>query len=245
MILGCFQGKPFNTTVIQVYAPTINTKEVEIEWFYKTPTKPSRANTKRCPFHHRGLERKSRKSRDTWSNRQIWPWNTKWSRENTNRVLPRVKLVLANILFQQHKKQLYTWTSPDGQYRNQIDYILWAKKWKTIYNQQKQNQELTVAHINSVQFSHSVVSDSLRLHGLQHDRLPCPSPTPRAYISSIHWVSDAIQPSHPLSAPFPPAFNLSQLQGLFQWVSSSHQVAKGLEFQLQHQSFKLMFRTDL
>ena len=154
-------------------------------------------------------------------------------------------LVLANIFFQQHKKQLYTWTSSDGQYRNQIDYILWAKKWKTIYNQQKQNQELTVAHINSVQFSHSVVSDSLRLHGLQHERLPCPSPTPRAYINSIHWVSDAIQPSHPLSAPFPPAFNLSQLQGLFQWVSSSHQVAKGLEFQLQHQSFKVMFRTDL
>ena len=97
-----------------------------------------------------------------------------------------------------------------------------------------------MAHINSVQFSHSVVSDSLRLHGLQHDRLPCPSPTPRAYMNSIHWVSDAIQPSHPLSAPFPPAFNLSQLQGLFQWVSSSHQVAKGLEFQLQHQSFKLI-----
>ena len=50
----------------------------------------------------------------------------------------------------------------------------------------------------------------------------------------VHWVGDAIQPSHPLSSPSPPAFNLSQHQGLFKWVSSSHQVAKVLEFQLQH-----------
>ena len=55
----------------------------------------------------------------------------------------------------------------------------------------------------------------------------------------VHWVSDAIQPSHPLSSPSSPAFNLSQDQGLFQWVSSSHPVAKGLEFQLQHQSLSL------
>ena len=54
----------------------------------------------------------------------------------------------------------------------------------------------------------------------------------------VHQVSDAIQPSHPLSSPSPPAFNLSQHQGLSQWVSSSHQVAKVLEFQLQHQSFQ-------
>ena len=54
----------------------------------------------------------------------------------------------------------------------------------------------------------------------------------------VHWVGDAIQPSHPLSSPSPPAFNLSKHQGLFQWVSSSHQVAKVLELQLQHQSFQ-------
>ena len=54
----------------------------------------------------------------------------------------------------------------------------------------------------------------------------------------IHQVGDAIQPSHPLSSPSPLAFNLSQHQGLFQWVSSSNQVAKVLEFQLQHQSFQ-------
>ena len=60
----------------------------------------------------------------------------------------------------------------------------------------------------------------------------------------VHWVRDAIQPSHPLSSPSPPAFNLSQHQGLFQWVSSSHQVAKELELQPQHQSFQWIFRTD-
>ena len=60
----------------------------------------------------------------------------------------------------------------------------------------------------------------------------------------VHWVGDAIQPSHPLSSPSPPAFNLSQHQGLFQWVSSSYPMAKVLEFQLQHQSFQWIFRTD-
>ena len=61
----------------------------------------------------------------------------------------------------------------------------------------------------------------------------------------VHWVSDVIQLSHPLSSPSLPAFNLSQHQGLFQWVSYSHQVAKGLEFQLPHQSFQWIFRIDL
>ena len=60
----------------------------------------------------------------------------------------------------------------------------------------------------------------------------------------VHWVDDAIQPSHPLSSPSPFAFNLPQHQALFQWVGSSHQVAKVLEFQLQHQSFQWTLRTD-
>ena len=60
----------------------------------------------------------------------------------------------------------------------------------------------------------------------------------------VHCVGDDIQPSHLLSSPSPPSFNLSQHQSLFQWVSSSHQVAKVLEFQLQHQSFQWIFRTD-
>ena len=60
----------------------------------------------------------------------------------------------------------------------------------------------------------------------------------------VHWVSDAIQPSHPLSSPCPPAFNLTQDQNFFQWVSSLYQVVKVLEFQLQHQSFQWLLRTD-
>ena len=72
-----------------------------------------------------------------------------------------------------------------------------------------------------------------------HHQLPEFTPT------HVHWVGDAIQPSYPLSSPYPPAFNLSQHQGLFQWVNSSHQVAKVLEFQLQHQSFQWTPRTDL
>ena len=76
MISVRLQGKPFNIRVIQVYAPTNNTEEAEVEWFYEGLQDPFRTNTqKRCPFHYRRLEYKSRKSRNTWSNRQIWPWN--------------------------------------------------------------------------------------------------------------------------------------------------------------------------
>ena len=90
MIFVPFQGKPFNITVIQVYALISNAEEAEAERFYEylqdllelTPKK-------RCPFHYRGLECKSRKSRNTWSNRQIWPWSTEWNRAKANRILPR------------------------------------------------------------------------------------------------------------------------------------------------------------
>ena len=75
--------------------------------------------------------------------------------------------------------------------------------------------------------------------------LPVHHQLPESTQTHVHWVDDAIQPSHPLSSPSPPALNLSQHQGLFQWVSSSHQVAKVLEFQLQHQSFQWAPRTDL
>ena len=138
VVLGCklknyrmisvhFQGKPFNITVIQVYTPTSNAEEAELEQFYEDLGKesythlnaefqriarrdkkaflseqckeieennrmgrPSGMNTpKRFPFHYRGLQCKIRKSRDTWSNRQIWPWSMEWSRAKANRVLPR------------------------------------------------------------------------------------------------------------------------------------------------------------
>ena len=67
---------------------------------------------------------------------------------------------------------------------------------------------------------------------------------PKLAQTHVRWFGDAIQPSHPLSPPSPPAFNLSQLQGLFQRVSSSKQVAKVLELHLQHQFFQWIFRTD-
>ena len=75
-------------------------------------------------FHHRGLECKSGKSRDTWSNRQVWPWSTKRSSTKANRVLPKEHTGHSKHLFQQHKRKLYTWTSPAGQHQNQIEYIL-------------------------------------------------------------------------------------------------------------------------
>ena len=92
----------------------------------------------------------------------------------------------------------------------------------------------------SVQFNCSVMSDSLQPHGLQHADLPVHHQLPEFTQTHVHW---AIQPSHPLSCPSP-TFNLSQHQGLFQWVNSSHQVTKVLEFQLQHQSFQWIFRTN-
>ena len=83
------------------------------------------------PFHCRGLECKSRKSRNTWSNRQIWTWNTEWSRAKTNRVLPR-KCTGQNKhpLPTTQEKTLYM-TSPDGQHRNHIDYILCSQRWRS------------------------------------------------------------------------------------------------------------------
>ena len=78
----------------------------------------------------------------------------------------------------------------------------------------------------SVQFSRSVVSNSLQPHESQLARPPCPSPNPEFTQTHVHRVSDAIQPSHPLSSPSLPAPNPSQHQSLFQWVNSLHEVAK-------------------
>ena len=75
--------------------------------------------------------------------------------------------------------------------------------------------------------------------------LPVHHQLPESTQTHVHWVGDAIQPSHPLSSPCPPAVNISQHQGLFKWVSTSHQVAKVLELQLQNQSFQWTLRTDL
>ena len=87
MISVRFQGKPFTITAIQICAPTSNVEKAE--WFYEDLQNLLELTPKRCPFHYRGLECKSRKSWNTWNNRQIWPWRTKWSRAKANRVFPR------------------------------------------------------------------------------------------------------------------------------------------------------------
>ena len=130
MISVRFQGKPFNIIVIQVYAPTSNAEEVER--FYEDLQDLLELTPKKDVLFiiQRGLECKSRKSRNTWSNRHIWSWSTEWSRAKANRVLPKNALVIANTLFQQHKRRFYTWPSPDDRHRNQIDYILCSQRWR-------------------------------------------------------------------------------------------------------------------
>ena len=108
MISVHFQGKPFNIIVIQAHASTSNAGEAEVEWFYEdledllelTPLK-------RCPFHYRGLECKSRKLRNTWSNRQIWPWSTDEAGQRLIELFLENALVIANTLFQLHKRRLH------------------------------------------------------------------------------------------------------------------------------------------
>ena len=96
------------------------------------PTRSFRTNTqKRCPFHYRVLECKSRKSRNTWSNRQIWPWNTEWSRAKNNRVLPRKCTGHSKHPLATTEEKTLSWTSPDGQHQNQIDYILSSQRWRS------------------------------------------------------------------------------------------------------------------
>ena len=118
-------------------------------------------------------------------------------------------LIIANILFQQHMRKLYKWTSPDGQHQNQIDYILCTQRWRSSIQSTKTRpgadcdsiHELLITkfrlklkkagktldhsdQISSVQFSRSVVSNSLRPHESQHARPPCPSPTTGVHADS-------------------------------------------------------------
>ena len=102
--------------------------------------------------------------------------------------------------------------------------------------------KLSVQFSSVRSFSHVRLCDPMNRSMLG---LPVHHQLPEFTQTHVLWVSDAIQWSHPLSSPSPPAPNPSQHQGLFQWVTSSHQVAKGLEFQLQHQSFQWTPRTDL
>ena len=118
--------------------------------------------------------------------------------------------------------------------------FFWPKNWVHISWTGKQINQL------SVQFS-SVANSCLNLCDPMDYSMPGFSvqhQLPEFTQTHVHWVRDTIQLFHPLSSPFTPTFNLSHNQSLFKWVSSLHQVAKVLEFQLQHQSFQRIFRTD-
>ena len=110
-----------------------------------------------------------------------------------------------------------------------------------------ENFEHYFISVCSVQFS-SVTQSCSTLGNpmsLSTPGLPVHYQLPESTQTHVHWVGDAIQPSHPLLSPSPPALNLFQHQGLFKWVSSSHEASKVLEFQLQHQSLQWTLRTDL
>ena len=129
MISVCFQGKPFNITVIQIYALTSNAEEAEVEWFYEdlqdllelTPKKDvlfiigdwnAKVGSQEIP----GVTSKF----DLGVQNEAGQRLIEFGQENS--------LVIANTLFQQHRRRLYTWPSADGQYRNQIDYILCSQR---------------------------------------------------------------------------------------------------------------------
>ena len=123
-------------------------------------------------------------------------------------------------------KREFTFTANNVYISSHSSYLT---MWQLQYSMWFQLKILTFVE-HSVQFSCSVVSDSLRPHESQHSRPPCPSPTPEFTQIHVHRVSDAIQPSHPLSSPFPPALNPSQHQSLFQWVNSSQLDATKIPF---------------
>ena len=128
MISVHFQGKPFNITVFQVYAPTSNTKEAEVEQFYEDLQDLLERTPKKDVIFITG------------------DWNAKVGSQEIPGVtgkfglgvqneagqrLIEFTLVIANTFFQQHKRRLYTWTSPDGKHQNQIDYILCSQRWRS------------------------------------------------------------------------------------------------------------------
>ena len=163
MISVHLQGKPFNNTVIQAYAPTSNAEETEIEWFsedLQDLLELTSKRKKRCPLHYRGLGCKSRKSRDIWNSRQIWPWNAEWSRAKTNRVLPRKCTGHSKHLFQQHKGRLHMditrWSTPKSDWlyslqpkmeklytvnKNKTRTWLWLRSWTPYYQIQTEIEE--------------------------------------------------------------------------------------------------------
>ena len=124
-----FQGKPFNIRVIQVYAPTTNAKKAE--QFYDDLQDLLELTSPKDVLFIIGDWNAKVKSRDTWTNRQFGLGVQNEAGQRLTEFCQENTLVIANTLFQQHKRRLYTWPSPDGQHWNQTDYILCSKKWRS------------------------------------------------------------------------------------------------------------------
>ena len=132
MISVRLQGKPFNITVIQVYAPTSNAEETEVEWFYEDLQDLSELTPKKDVLFIIGDWNAKVGSQETSG--VTGKFGLGMRNEAGQRIIEFCKenaLVIANTLFQQHKRRLYTWTSPDGQHQNQIDYIFCSQRWRS------------------------------------------------------------------------------------------------------------------
>ena len=178
------------------------------------------------------------------------------SRAKTNRVLPRKCTGRSKHPLPKTQEKTLHMDTPYGQHWNQIDYILCNQRWRssmqptktrpgadcgsdhglliTKFRHKLKKVGKTARPFSSVQFS-SVIQSFLTLcDPMNHSMpgLPVHHHLPEFTQTHVHRVCDAIQPSHPGSSPSPPAPNLSQHESLFQWVNSSHEVAKVLELQL-------------
>ena len=131
MISVRFQGKPFNITVIQAYAQTSNAEEAEVEWFYEDLQDLLELEPKKDVLFTIGDWNAKVGSQETpglTGKLGLGVWNE--AGQSLIEFCQENALVIANTLFQQHKRRLYTWTSPDGQHQNQIDYILCSQRWR-------------------------------------------------------------------------------------------------------------------
>ena len=149
-----------------------------------------------------------------------------------NRWMDKEAVVIYTMVYCLVIKKEHIWVSSNKMDEPRTYYTEWTKL----------EREKQISQFSSVTQSYPTLCNPMNC---SMPGLPVHHQLPESTQSHVHCVGDAIQPSHPLSSPSLPAFNPSQHQGLFQWVSSSHQVAKVLEFQLQHQSFQWTPRTDL
>ena len=168
-------------------------------------------------------------------------WNSR-----LNKSQARIKIATRNINNLRYADDTILTTENKDELKNLLMKVKEESERASLKLNIKKTKIMASGPICSFQFS-SVTQSCLTLcnpMGCSTPGLPVHLHLPQLTEINVHWVGDAIQPSHFLSSPSPPAFNLPQHQGFFQWVSSSHQMAKILELELQHQSFQWIFRTD-